>query len=76
MKYLFSDCLVYKRIRQLEDELEALGGGGEEGGETARSNVIKTPNLTPRKVCHYFLPHHHLSSRFRMLHLICTRCQK
>ncbi len=76
MKYSLFDCLVYKRIRQLEEELEALGGG-DEGGETTRSNVIKTPNLTPRKVCHYLLLHHHLScSFFRMLHLICTICQK
>jgi hypothetical protein len=60
MKYSLFDCLVYKRIRQLEEELEALGGG-DEGGETTRSNVIKTPNLTPRKVCHYLLLLHHLS---------------
>ena len=43
--------LVYKKILRLEEELEALGG--ENGGETTRSNVIKTPNLTPRKVLDY-----------------------
>ena len=39
---------VYKKIRRLEEELEALGG--TTGDETVRSTVIKTPNLTPRKV--------------------------
>jgi hypothetical protein len=53
MKYLFIYYLVYKKIRRLEEQLEALGGG--DGGETTRSNVIKTPNLTPRKVRHYLL---------------------
>ena len=45
--------LVYKKILRLEEELEALGGE-DGGGETTRSNVIKTPNLTPKKVCHHF----------------------
>lgn len=41
--------LVFKKILRLEEELEALGGG-DTGEETTRSNVIKTPNLSPRKV--------------------------
>jgi hypothetical protein len=43
-----SSVAVYKKIRRLEEELEALGG--TTGDETVRSTVIKTPNLTPRKV--------------------------
>jgi len=55
MKDLIFSYLVYKKIRRLEEELEALGGDGDDGGETTRSNVIKTPNLTPKKVCFYLL---------------------
>ncbi|CAF0792878.1 unnamed protein product [Rotaria sordida] len=44
---------IYKKILRLEEELEALGG--DNGGETTRSAVTKTPNLTPRK---------HVSSNF------------
>jgi hypothetical protein len=56
--------LVYKKILRLEEELEALGGGGDDGGETTRSNVIKTPNLTPKKVSNYFLYFVYLFSSF------------
>ena len=40
--------LVFKKIRRLEEELEALGGNT--GDETVRSTIVKTPTTTPRKV--------------------------
>ncbi|CAF2707110.1 unnamed protein product [Rotaria sp. Silwood2] len=38
---------IYKKILRLEEELEALGG--DNGDETTRSTVTKTPNLSPKK---------------------------
>lgn len=45
---IFVFYIVYKKIHRLEEELEALGG------ETTRSTIIKTPNLTPKKVFQYY----------------------